>query len=240
MNELFAERPASVGTFFKSNSAMVAEALGHTPLDFLLIDRQHASPDLETMESVIRAGELNSLPSVVRIDKANQGLFVNILDLGAQGLMIPQTNTADEITEIADAIRYQGNRSYAMSTRAGRFGNRDREEYLEWVNNDLVLLPQIESPAGVKNVEEIASVDAVTSIMVGPADLALSHDLPIGDETVDEMVDEIFERVAPLDCGLGMYAGTPEDLNRYRSETEFLIFGSDVGTLTSRYSDTLE
>lgn len=237
--DLFASPPASVGTFFKSNSAMVAEALGHTPLEFLLIDRQHGSPDLETIETIVRAGELNGLPSMVRIESENAGLFTNVLDLGAVGLVVPQVGSADEVDDLADAVRYSGGRSYAMSTRAGRFGNRDRDEYVDWVNEELALVPMIESKAGVEHVEEIAGHDDVTAIMVGPADLAMSHGYPIGDDRASAVVDEVFEAVRPLDCGFGLYVGSPDGIERYREEAAFLLYGSDVGMMSERFAETI-
>lgn len=239
VSALFTSKPASIGTFFKSNSALVAEALGQSPLDFLLIDRQHASPGLETVESIVRAGELHGTPSIVRIEKQNAGLFTNLLDLGAVGLLIPQIGNVDEVEAIADAVRYDEGRSYAMSTRAGEFGTRNRDEYVDWVNEELAIVPQIESRAGVENVESIAGHDQVMGIMVGPADLAMSYDLPIGDERVSDIVDTVFDAVDDLECGFGMYVGSSTELEQYYEDTEFLLYGSDIGMMRSKFSESM-
>lgn len=239
LTSLLADGSDTFGTFFKSGSPLLAEALGHTPLDFLLLDRQHASPSLDTLESVIRAASVNDLPSVVRIPKQEPGLINNVLDMGAQGLMIPQVNDVNEVEAVVNEIRYDRDRSFAMSTRAGWFGHQNREEYIDWVHEEIALLPQIETKPGFENAERIAEHEDVTAIMIGPADLSISLNVEPGSDKLQSKITELFNRLESIECGIGMYAGTGNKISEYSDRTTYLLLGSDLGGLSSWYNDNI-
>lgn len=227
------------GTFFKSHSPVVAENLGQTPLDFLVVDRQHASPDLETIESIIRAADLHELEVMVRVPRSQHELINNVLDMGAQAIMVPQVHSPDDLYTIIDQMDYTAERSFAMSTRAGTFGSKDRESYLEWCDQHIALVPQIESEGGLENVESIAALNEVTAVMIGPGDLGISLGVEPGSPELLEAIDSIYGRVEDLDCGIGTYLSGPPDEQGNIDRSTFMVLNSDIGSMSSWFSSTL-
>jgi 4-hydroxy-2-oxoheptanedioate aldolase len=227
------ERPASIGTFFKSGSPSLAESLGTSSLDFLLVDRQHTAVDLETVEAIARAAALHGLPVVVRLATAESEFVNNVLDAGARALVIPQVEDVDAVRAVREAARYDGTRSLSTGTRAGDFGARDREEYVEWVNEELGIVPLIESAAAVERAPELAGTEGVAALMIGPTDLSLSLGVSKDDERLRAAVDSVVAAARDAGCGVGIYAESPEELAAYREEMSFVVYGSDTGLVAS-------
>lgn len=227
-------RPPVVGCFVKTGSPNLVEALGGTPLDFVLIDQQHAATGDETVESLVRAADVAGLAAIVRVPNHDPGNVNGILDAGADGLVIPQVETGETVTAIADAASYDGSRSFAMSTRAGRFGARDADEYLE-----ILLVPQIESERGVANAAEIASHSDVDCLLVGPSDLALSLDTSKGSDRHRSAIDDAYEAATSAECGVGTVVGSESALERERERSTLLVYSTDIGIVSGRLNEVL-
>lgn len=233
MDAHLADRPASIGTFLGSKSPSLAESLGASALDFLVVDRQHASVDLETVEAIVRAADAGGLPVMVRM-ATTEFDFVNcILDAGTSALMIPQVESADDVRDVLDAARYDEGRSFSMGTRAGGFGTRDRSEYVEWVHEELGIVPQIETASALENVDEIAETAGVTALMIGPTDLSRSLGVSQDDDEFRTAIDRIVEAARSAECGVGTFVTSVEGLRTYREEMNFVVYGSDAVLIES-------
>lgn len=232
--------PAAVGTFFKSGSANLAEALCQTPLDFLLIDCQHASPSLETVEAVVRAADLQALPVMARLPHTDVSAVNSLLDAGISALMVPQVDDPQTVADIADAARYDERRSFATSTRAGRFGQVDLEAYLDFAANGIAIVPQIETRAGLDAVEAIAAATSTTALMIGPGDLSHALGVSPGDQVFEEAVDRVFAAADEHDVGVGTYVGSAAEIELYAERgATFLLFKSDIGLAVSHLESVL-
>ena len=240
MDVQLTERPSSVGTFFKSKSPSLAESLGTSPLDFLVVDRQHTSVGLETVEAIVRAADVGDLPVVVRMATTEFDFVNSILDAGARALMIPQVEEPDTVRTVVEAARYDGTRSLSMGTRAGGFGARDREEYFEWTHQRLGIVPQIESESAVERAGEIAEIAGVTALMIGPTDLSLSLGAPKGDAELRAAIDRVVESARRADCGVGIFASSLEELREYREVMDFVVYSSDAGLIESAIERAVE
>jgi len=233
MHAHLSDRPASVGTFFKSKSPSLAESLGTSPLDFLVVDRQHTSVGLETVEAIVRAADAGGLRVMVRM-ATTEFDFVNcFLDAGASAVMIPQVESADAVRDVLDEARYDEGRSLSMGTRAGGFGGRDRSEYFDWVHEELGIVPQIETASALENVDEIADTDGVSALMIGPTDLSLSLGVSKDDDELAEAVDRVVEAARSADCGVGLFVTSSESLQTYREKMNFVVYSSDAGLVES-------
>jgi len=226
-----ADTECSLGTVLKSGSPNMAEALGQTELDFLLIDRQHASPGLETIEHVIRAADLSELPVIVRLPRDSLGLVGNVLDAGAAGIMLPQTETVGEVERVLPKVRYDEGRSFSPNTRAGRFGTVDVDR--DVVDAGLAVIPQIETPRGLDNADDIVELDGVDNLAVGPLDLSLSLGIDRESDEFNATLDDLFDRARAAGCGIGTFVGTPAEIDAYRNRVTFLACGSDIGLVTA-------
>lgn len=222
-----------VGTNLKSVSPVMAEALSYTSLDFLFIDRQHGTPVMETLENIVRAADIQDVPVVVRTPKDDLSLITFLLDMGVRGIMPPMVEDPEFVREVSSHMRYKDGRSQGSYTRAARWGNVPRDRYGEYVNEDLALLPMIETAAGLDAVDELSGMEEVTSLTIGPGDLAHSVGVPRGSDEHYDVIDDIFERAEVNDCPVGLFTPSPEDVERYADRASFRIFGSDV-TLASR------
>lgn len=230
----------SPGTFFQSNSPVMVEALANTPLEFLVLDRQHASPDLNTVENILRAAELHSIPTIVRLASHRSEHVNHFLDAGASGLMIPQVEAEEHVTRVLDRARYARGRSLALGTRAGKFGTRDREEYVEWVNHELQIIPQIETDAGVDSIEEIVQIDEVESVFVGPGDLGFSLGVSADSEELRQAIFHVLDTAREAGCGAGVWVPSPEALADYEGAASFVTWSSDLGVVSSGFRGGLE
>lgn len=238
VQRLLAADPA-VGTVLSSVSPALAEALGYTPLDFLFVDRQHGPPVTEGLEAIVRSADLTDTPVVVRVPRGDTSMITFLLDAGVRGIMLPQVADPAVVREASSHLRYGDGRSLASASRAARFGRVSKEDYADYVNDELALLPMIETEAGAAAVDEIAGMDEVTALAIGPGDLAWSLDVAMGSDAHRTAIDRIFEAGAANDCPVGIFVASPEDIDRYADRAAFVIYGSDVGILASHFEAVL-
>lgn len=174
-----------VGSFFTTASVVTAEILGGLGYDFIVIDVEHGQHDFAAVESFIRAAECRNTVPIVRIVDASRNNILKMLDLGAMGLFLPFIKTADEVRQAVQFAKYPpvGERGLGHGHKVG-YGidpivNTGRpEDYLEWANDNTLLIPQCETVEAVKNIEEIVAIDEVAGIFIGPFDLSISMGIP--------------------------------------------------------------
>jgi 2-keto-3-deoxy-L-rhamnonate aldolase RhmA len=160
----------SVGTFVKTDSTQVVEVLGHTDLDFLVLDAEHAPFDRAQQDRMLLAAHAVGKPMLVRIPDHRDATILSVLDLGAAGIVVPHVDSAEDARNVVAAARFVGGRrGLSLSARFGGYGTRSRAE----ADRSLVIC-QIESPAAVEAVDAIAQVPGVSALLIGRADLALA------------------------------------------------------------------
>lgn len=239
LREFFVEQPTSVGTTLKSVEPNMAEAVGQTPVDFLFVDLQHGSPLMEEYEDIVRAAELTDLRICARVPRDDTTRITYLMDLGTGALMLPQIESTAAVEEALSHFRYSEGRSIASTSRATGFGKVDRETYIEHVNEEIVLLPQIETLAGVDVVEELTAMESVDAIAIGPGDLSMDMNVEPGSAEVMDAVDDIFDVAAANDCAVGTFVGTPEGIERYAGRASFVVYNSDVGIVVDHFDRVL-
>jgi len=167
------------GAWCNLASSITTEMASRLGFDWILIDQEHGPGDNITLLHQIQAiGDRPSAP-IVRIAWNEMFRFKRALDLGASGIMIPYIETADDATRAVGYLRYppEGQRGVAMSPRTTGFGE-DFEAYFSEANRNLLTVTQIETGQAVQNAREIAAVDGVDVLFVGPVDLSISVGLP--------------------------------------------------------------
>ncbi len=155
-----------------------AEALATCGFDWMLIDTEHAVIDHTTVLAMLQAVAPWPTHAVVRPGWNDATEIKRLLDLGAQTLLVPYVQTAEEAARAVAAVRYapQGMRGVAAATRASRFGMV--RDYVARANDEICLLVQAETAEALSRIEEIASVEGVDGVFIGPADLAASMGYP--------------------------------------------------------------
>jgi len=220
------------GAWLSLGSSVASEIAVNAGYDWLLIDLEHGNSDYGDLLHQLQAASIATLVRVPAIDRA---VFKRVLDLGAHGLMIPQLNNAEDARRCVSYARIPplGVRGAAKTTRASGYG-RHYEHYLGMANDALVIMAQIESRAGIINVEEIAAVDGVDILFVGPTDLEVDLNTAGGLQDPDfrAAVTSVAEAALRHGKAAGVLARTPEQARAY-SALGFtcIALGSDRGAI---------
>ncbi len=232
------------GTWLNLGSSLTAEMAGKAGFDWALLDQEHGLGEQETLLHQLQALEAYKTAPIVRIAWNEAPRFKRALDLGASGIMIPYINTAEEAQKAVHAMRFppQGVRGVAKFNRAAGFG-REFETYFREANSRLLTVVQIETLEAVKNVQDIANIDGVDVLFVGPLDLSVSMGIP-------EQVDHPDFRAAIKQViSAGKSAGKAAGILIPNSDRlalmvedgfSFIAVGSDGGLIASGMNQTAE
>ena len=152
---------------------------GRAGFDWLLLDREHGAGHEETLLHQLQAIDTTPACPIVRVAWNDATRIKLALDLGASGIMVPYVNTAEEARQAVAAMRYhpQGTRGVARFTRAAGF-SMEFDTYFAEANESLLTIVQIETVEAVLHAEEIAQVEGVDVLFVGPLDLSVNLGIP--------------------------------------------------------------
>ncbi|WP_106752515.1 HpcH/HpaI aldolase family protein [Pannonibacter carbonis] len=155
-----------------------AEALAGCGFDWMLIDSEHSTVSLGTVQSMLQAAEPYPTHAIVRPGWNDAVEIKRILDAGAQSILVPYVQSAAEAKKAVEAVLYppKGRRGVAGITRASRYGLVP--DYIARANDEICLLVQVETAEALTQIEAIAAVDGVDGVFIGPADLAASMGHP--------------------------------------------------------------
>ena len=179
----------------------VVEIIGLAGFDSAFIDMEHATFDVRTVLEMVRAADLAGITSLVRVPDTDPKFILRILEAGAQGIQVPGVQTRKQAEIAVNAVKYppRGRRGAAGATRSARFGTVSWNDHVETSNRETLLCCMIEDERGVENLEEIASLDGVDLISVGPADLSQSLGITQPDDPkLRAAVDDISSRLKKI------------------------------------------
>jgi 2-keto-3-deoxy-L-rhamnonate aldolase RhmA len=230
-------RETLIGTFMVFGSAAVTEVAARAGFDWLLIDLEHGMVTETDLVANLHALKGTGVTPLVRVEQGTRLRIGRALDLGTEGVVVPQVSSADEARQIVSWLRYQpvGKRGVALFTRGMDFGSGGHAA-VRTRNEEVVGLLQIESGAAVEAADAIAAVDGVDVLFVGPSDL--SHALGIPGQIDHPDFQAAIERVATAARAHGKAAGVlvwkAEDAARY-AELGYSVFSiSSEGSLFER------
>src|SRR4051812_40712773 len=162
------------GTFLTLGSPFAAESLGLLGWDWLLVDLEHGGGDESLLLGQLMGCSAAGVHALVRVESDVRGRTARALDLGVEGVMCPQINSGEQAEAWANALHYgpPGNRGIALFHRGARYGTDP--DAIQHARERTLGIAQIESPESVEAVEEIAAVDGIDVLFVGPSDLSYS------------------------------------------------------------------
>ena len=231
------------GAWCNLASSLTTEMAARAGFDWILIDQEHGPGDSLTLLGQIQAVGSRPCAPIVRIAWNEMPRFKKALDLGAAGIMIPYIETADDAARAVSYLRYppQGVRGVASSPRATGFGT-NFDDYFAAANRNLLTVTQIETARAVQNAEQIAAVDGVDVLFVGPMDLSLSVGMPGRFEDPDYRA--ILAKVAAIARDGGKAAGillpSVQLLEMvYEMGYRFVAAGSDGGLVMQGMKNNL-
>lgn len=218
-----------------------AEMIGHAGFDWVLIDGEHGPNDMRSTLHQLQMLAATDTHAIVRLPIGETHLIKQALDLGAQTLLIPMVESADEARELVRAVTYppKGIRGVGYPvTRAARFGQMD--EYGTTADAQISLLVQVENRAGMAALDDILAVDGIDGVFIGPADLAadMGH---IGNPNHPEVYNTIMDalrRIRAAGKAPGILSLQDNMTNdALDAGAQFVAVGSDVAILSQGAQD---
>ena len=231
-----------VGMWVSSGSPLVAEICAGGGLDWLLIDMEHGPNQLESVLAQLQVVAAYPATPVVRVPGLLSVMVKQVLDLGAQNLLMPMIETAEQAEAAVSAVRYPPRGTRGVGSALARSARWNRvDDYLVDADRHVSLFVQIESVTGVDNAASIAGVDGVDGVFLGPSDLAASMGL-IGQQTHPDVVAAVaqaFGAVRSAGKPVGVNAFDPAVADDYLANgASFVLVGADVA-LVARGSEAL-
>jgi 2-keto-3-deoxy-L-rhamnonate aldolase RhmA len=159
---------------FTANHALI-EVIGLTGFDFVMLDTEHSPANPRAIEDAVRAADGAGLVPVVRVPSVgDEPAIRRSLEAGAQGVFVPMVKTAADLQRVFDAALFPplGSRGICPATRAARYSFRSFGEYAQHANDTFIVIPLIEHPDAVANIDEICALDRVRIVAFGAGDLA--------------------------------------------------------------------
>jgi len=224
-----------IGLWLGLGNAYTAEMCAGMGFDWLVVDGEHAPNDIRSMLQQLQAIAPYPAHPVLRPPVGETHILKQMLDIGAQTMLVPMVETAEFAKQLVAATRYppEGVRGVAsMLARAARWNGIPN--YLRTANDQICLLVQVESRRGLDNLEEIAAVPGVDGVFIGPSDLAadLGH---LGELRAPELlssIDDAIKRIRAAGKAPGILESDPEMARRYMSlGCTFVAVGLDAALL---------
>ena len=221
-----------IGCWCSLGNPITTEVLGVAGFDWLLLDGEHSPNDVGTFIPQLMALKDSASAPVARPASNNVVEIKRLLDAGFYNFLVPMVESVDEARRAVAATRYppKGIRGVSVSQRSNRFGSVP--DYFAGIDEQICVLVQIESRKGLAAATEIARVDGVDGVFVGPSDLAaaLGHLGNPNHPEVQQAIGAAFEAVKAVGKSLGILAPVEADARRYlEMGARFVAVGSDLG-----------
>lgn len=224
------------GTFCCLPSFHTIEVMSLSGFDFMVFDAEHAPTNPALIHLQLAALSAVKTASVVRIAAQDPTLIKSYLDLGADALMVPSIESAEQAKQVVSYMRYppQGVRGVGGSMRSTDYF-RNAAGYYASSNANVCLMAQIETPKGLENLDAIAAVDGVDVIFFGPNDFAANSGLlgQPGHADVMAKMEAGMKRVKELGKVSGILCGEAQVERYLKAGTQVVAVGSEVGLLVA-------
>ena len=212
-----------------------AEIVARTGLDWVIVDLEHGAADASDLVAMTMAISGAGATPLVRVESGERIRVGRALDLGARGVMVPQVQTVEAAREVATWMRAQpaGARGVALFTRGNDYGAGGHDAVIA-AHEELLGIVQIESPQAVEAAAEMAAIEGVDVLFIGPADLSHSMGIPGQIEHPDFEVATrtVAESAREAGVAAGILVWNPEDVGRYaRMGYTFFALATEVTTL---------
>jgi len=219
----------------------VTPGIGHicrnAGCDFVFLDMEHSAFGFETVKTALRYFEAAGVPTIVRAPSKEPHHIARTLDAGAEGIILPMVNDAEEARHLIDCMKYApaGNRGVALGIAHDNYRTpADVMGGLTAANERTTFIPLIETAAGVENVEAIAALDGVDSVWIGHFDLSCSLGIP-GEFDHPKFVDAVEAvKAAGRKTGKSLGRAVPnaeQGIARYQDGFDFICYAGDVWVL---------
>jgi 4-hydroxy-2-oxoheptanedioate aldolase len=235
----------AIGTLVKSIDPVHSEVLSQLGFDFLWYDLEHSDKSVETFAHLSRAARVGDVDILARPARWEYMRMGRLMEAGAQGIMYPRCESADEAREVIRFSKFNplGERGFDGGSADNNFGSYPADDYTVKANEETWITIQIESPAALPHVREIAEIEGVDCIFFGPGDFSLLSGKP--GQTRHDDVLAAAKQIAEATIAAGKVFGTlvfDMDHSKYMQDigAKMLIHGADILYYKSAYEKVLE
>jgi 4-hydroxy-2-oxoheptanedioate aldolase len=227
-----ADGKTQIGCWMTFGEACTADIMGTAGFDWLVIDGEHTPNDIRSIRDQLMALDASPSHPVVRVPIGEAWVIKQVMDAGAQTVLVPMVESAEQARDLVRAITYppHGIRGVgATGARATRFGSVS--DYVQTADSEICLIVQVESRAGIAALDDILAVVGIDGVFIGPADL--SADMGFGGNSaapeVRAVIADALARIKASGKAPGILGVTDEAVQAYKDMgAQFLAVGIDV------------
>lgn len=231
------EKRLQLGLFLGLGNAVGAELLATCGYDYLLVDAEHGANDVRSVQAQLQAMAAYPVQCLVRPPNHDPSLIKQLLGIGAQTLLAPMVDTAEQAAALVRAMRYPPHGIRGVGTALERSARWNAvPDYFKRADGNACLIVQIESRTGLQNLDAIAAVEGVDAVFIGPADLAASLGYlgQPGHPQVKAAIADAIGRIVAAGKAAGVFSSDPAAAQEYRAAgASFLALGADTSVLRS-------
>lgn len=222
-----------VGPFLKTLDESFVETAGYSGFDYVILDQEHGPANWETLGRLIRAAKIGGVASIVRIPFVSEETVSKPLDLGADGIQLPNVSGPEDVKNLIKFARFfpKGARGVCRFVRAAKYSALDRKVYFAEAN-EAFLVVQVEGQKGLENIDEILKVKGYDVLFVGPYDLSQSLGKigQIDSPEVINTIKDLMRKVKASGKKLGIFSDTIESAVKWRNiGVKYISYSVDVG-----------
>ena len=245
VKQIWKEGGIALGTLVKSIDPIHSEALSQMGFDFLWYDLEHSDKSVETFSDLSRAARVGDVDVLARPARWEYMRMGRLMEAGAHGIMYPRCESADEAKEVIRWSKFHplGERGFDGGSADNNFGSYPADDYTKKANEETWIAIQIESPAALPQVCEIAEVEGVDCIFFGPGDFSLLSGKP--GQIKHEEVLTTAKQIAEDTLAAGKVFGTlvfDMDHSKFMQDigAKLLIHGADIVFYKNAYNELLQ
>ncbi|MFL9863136.1 aldolase/citrate lyase family protein [Paraburkholderia fungorum] len=219
-----------VSSFIKTGHYQPVEVAGAAGLDAVVIDAEHAAFSAAELDACLMACRAAGVAGLVRVPDTRAATLLQVLDMGAEGVLVPHVKSAAQAADIVACTRYtRGVRGFSNSARAGGYGAVPMREHIARQDDTVSVICQIEDEEALAHLDAIAAVDGVDCLFVGRADLSVSlRTFDLDDPAVANATRAALNAAGGAGKAGGLFLGDVASVPEWRAAgASFFVIGSD-------------
>jgi len=236
-----------IGTMVSDvRSPSIAQMLATSGFDFFILDTEHGPFSIETVQDMALAARGAGINLFVRVPtRFGHHNLSRPLDAGAEGLLVPQVETAEEVRNIVRATRYYplGKRGMALRRVPNDYARGNSRELAQSANNEVFIILQIESKVAIDNLEELISIEGIDAVLIGPNDLSQDLGVPgeLSHPIVQEHIEKLAEKCNRINFPWGVHLESPSMLIPWIEKgMRFVMCSSDISMIVDTGSNLVK
>lgn len=230
------EGSQAVGAWVTSADPSTTAIFGEVGYDFVIVDGEHGALGPRDILGHIRAAQATGTVAIVRVLKGDPTQIQQVVDMGADGVLVPKIETAEQAAACFAATQYRaGGRGFCPMVPAAGWSGHNWSDHAQHSNREVIFIPLIETVRGIENFESIVAVDGIDFAFFGLGDLAqdLGTDMYAGRDRLIELWLECRHKAAAADVRLGAPGGVGLD------DTAFVTIGGDLNFVRATATERL-